>query len=156
MTKKRVRIHDEYKYNAKKREKYCRLSQVQKYNLALAIDRYIKNGLSPSLIKKNIFDEFKSMKGSQMADSTYFDLKLNHKQSIPNGPKMKNNNIEKDDDVVDLEPVEILPIMDNEKKDEDVVDLVPVEDSAVTAKQGTKEQKKYSKKLTNCCNFSKK
>ena len=59
---KRVRIHDKYKYNAKKRGKYCRLSQVQKYNLALAIDRYIKNGLSPSLIKNNIFDEFKSIK----------------------------------------------------------------------------------------------
>ena len=88
---KRVRIHDEYKYNAQKRGKYCRLSPVQKYNLALAIDRYIKNGLSPSLIKKNIFDEFKSMKGSQMADSTYFDLKLNHKQIIQNGQKGKTS-----------------------------------------------------------------
>ena len=67
MTKKRVRIHDEYKYNIQKRGKYCRRSPVQKYNLALAIDRYTKNGLSPSLLKKNIFDEFNHKRMMKMS-----------------------------------------------------------------------------------------
>ena len=95
MTKKRVRIYVAYKYNAQKRGKYCRLSPVQKYNLALAIDRYMKNGLSSSLIKKNIFELMGCAKFDKLGD-------IQEDECQDSWPKKSKN----DEDVVDLVPVE--------------------------------------------------
>ena len=58
-----MRLVDEYKYTANTREKYCRLTPVQKYNLAMIISRDVRAGVKPGETKKTVEREFKRMKG---------------------------------------------------------------------------------------------
>ena len=75
------RLKDKYTYEAEKRDKYCVLSAVQRFQLAQAIQRQIADGVSGRIIKDNIHKQFKVMKGEkkELPRSTYniiiYDLK---------------------------------------------------------------------------------
>ena len=84
----RVRLKDKYTYEAEKRDKYCVLSAVQRFQLAQAIQRKIADGVTGRIIKDNIHKQFKAMKGEkkELPRSTYYDLK-NHEDIVKKGLK---------------------------------------------------------------------